>query len=169
MSGRAAGDDHPERRPRRGDRDPYEEERRRQRRRRREEAARFDPAPPEEEDYVAPEGDRLRRLRAPEPLGDVLEGVVDSQDWAERLRGTRVLSQWSRVVGEDLARRCEPVRLAGGILLVRASSRAWATELSYLTGRIIRRANALVGEDLVEDVQITVGAAETDGEEPPGA
>lgn len=118
---------------------------------------------------MAPAGDRLRRLRAPEPLGDVLDGVVDSRDWAERLRGTRVLTQWPRVVGEDLARRCEPVRLAGGILLVRASSRAWATELSYLTGRIIRRANALIGDDLVEDVQITVGAPDESGEGSPGA
>ncbi len=155
MSG---GRRNPEQRPRWGGMDPYERERRRHRRRRSErEARRFDPSPPGEDDYAVPEADRLRRVSAPEPLGEVLEGVAARRDWSERLRGSLVLSRWPQVVGEDLAERCEPVRLAGGILVVRARSQAWATELRYMTDRIRGRANTLLDEELVEQVQVVVG------------
>lgn len=106
---------------------------------------------------MAPDRDRLRRLDAPRPLGEVLEGVLEEREWNERLRGSRILGQWPRVVGEEVARHCEPVRLSGGILVVRARSQAWATELSYLRSRIRDHANALVEERLVRDVQIVVG------------
>lgn len=141
---------------RRGDR----ERRRRDandRRRERLEEEEFDPAPPGEGDYTVPDLDRLRRIRAPERLSGVLEEVARRQGWTERIRGTPVLSRWRQVVGDDLAARCEPVRLAGGILIVRARSQAWATELGYLRGQIRARANALLGEELVEEVQVVVG------------
>lgn len=158
MSGGGGRRGNPEQRHARGDRDPYEVERRRQRRRRqRREAAGFDPSPPEEGDYVAPDRDRLRRLDAPQPLDEVLEGVVDEREWSERLRGSQILGQWPRVVGDEVARHCEPVRLSGGILVVRARSQAWATELNYLRGRIRSHANALVDGELVRQVQIVVG------------
>lgn len=158
MSGGGTGRTNPEQRPRRGDRDPYELERARQRRRRRRrDEEGFDPAAPDDDDYVVPDADRVRRVDAPRALGDVIEAVAEQRDWTERLRGTRILGSWEQVVGTELAGRCEPVRLAGGVLVVRARSRSWATELRYLLDRIRGRANALLGEELVERIEIVVG------------
>lgn len=109
---------------------------------------------------VARDGDDvLRPVRGPESIGASLAAVVDRRRWSDRLRGAAIHGRWEEIVGPELAQRCEPVRLAGGILVIRAESAAWATQLSYLTSRITERAREVVGEDLVREVRITVGGS----------
>jgi predicted nucleic acid-binding Zn ribbon protein len=120
----------------------------------------FDPAPPTEDDWVTAEEDTdgLRRVRPPSAVGDTLERFVDQRGWSERLQGTRVFTHWSEVVGADLVPHCEPVRVAGGTLVVRAASQVWATQLRYLTPAMLGRANEVLGAGTVRDVRIVVGA-----------
>lgn len=108
------------------------------------------------DDWVVPTEDRLRRARPPEGLGDLLEGIVSRQGWADRLRSTAVFRDWAEVVGPQLATKCEPVRLAGGVLVVRAESQSWATQVRYLTGTVKRRAREVLGQP-VEQLEIVIG------------
>ena len=66
---------------------------------------------------------------------------------------------WPEVVGEDLAARCRPARLAGGTLVVVVSSPQWATQLRFLTATIAGRVSAAIGQS-VEEVRIVVGPLE---------
>lgn len=143
----------------RGD-DPYERVRRRQAARRAaEERAAFDPRPPSDDDWtVAEEGtDGLRRLRPPTTVGDTLGAVVARRGWTERVRASTIASRWSEVVGQDLALRCEPVRIAGGCLVIRAESQAWATQLRYLRTPLLDNVAQLLGPGLVREIRIEVG------------
>ena len=64
-------------------------------RRRREDARRraalerrtYDPAPPGDEDWTAPdpESDGLQRVQPPSPVGAALEGFIARQGWGDRL------------------------------------------------------------------------------------
>lgn len=108
------------------------------------------------DDWVVPADDRLRKARPPEGLGDLLDGIVRRQGWAERLQSTAVFRDWDQVVGPQLATKCEPVRLAGGVLVVRAESQAWAAQVKYLTGTVKRRAREVLGQP-VEQLEIVIG------------
>lgn len=107
--------------------------------------------------WVLDQGDALRPTRAPTLLGDLLQGVVQRRGWRERLRGAAVFAHWEELVGPELSRRCEPVRLVGGLLVVRAESTVWAAEVAYLVGQIVARAADVLGQGLVQDVRVVVG------------
>lgn len=150
------------RRARNLDRDERTYERRRwqaARRRAQQERAAFDPAPPDDDDWVTgdEETDALHRVRAPSPLGAALEGYVASRGWSDRLRAGRVFLHWEEIVGRDLAARCEPIRIAGGTLVVRAENQAWATQLRYLTPTLLRNAAQVLGPGTVRSIRLVVG------------
>lgn len=100
-----------------------------------------------------------RRREGPEPenVGALLGNVVGRRGWAARLEGARIHERWAEIAGEDIARHSEPVRLHGGVLLLRADSLTWATQLRYLTADLAARANAILGEGSVTSVKITTG------------
>lgn len=122
----------------------------------------FDPAPPTDDDWVVPDPDTdgLRRIGPPTPVADSLAAYIDRRGWGERLRGADAWSRWDEIVGPDLAARCEPVRLAGGSLVVRAESQAWATQLRYLLPQLRLNTDEVLGAGTVRDVRIVVGPLE---------
>lgn len=145
--------------------DPYARLRRRQARQRaRQDRAAFDPSPPTDDDWTVAEEDTdgVRRLRAPTAVGDTLAGVLQRRGWGERLHAATLASRWTELVGPQLAERCQPVRLAGGCLVVRAESQAWATQLRYLHSQLQANANELLGGVRVREVRIVVGPLERD-------
>ncbi|MEX2421858.1 MAG: DUF721 domain-containing protein [Actinomycetota bacterium] len=138
-------------------RDPYRRKRVQQERRRAGlDREHRDDLPTDDDDTVEDE-DRVRKVPSPRSVSELLGGVVRSRGWEERLGGAQLENRWTEVVGADLARRCEPVRFAGGTLVVRAENRTWATQLRYMTGEIRMRADRVLGEGTVRQVRITVG------------
>jgi hypothetical protein len=77
---------------------------------------------------------------------------------------------WEDIVGTELIAHCEPVRLAGRVLVVRAESPAWATQLRYLTTQLLERTGSVLGAGSVREVRIVVGRLEgrPDTDAPPG-
>jgi predicted nucleic acid-binding Zn ribbon protein len=123
----------------------------------------FDPRPPTDDDWTVAEEDTdgLRRLRPPEPVGDMLGAFVARRGWGERLGGATLASHWLEVVGPDMASRSEPVRLAGGVLVVRASTAVWATQLRYLIPQLQSNAAEVLGPGRpIREVRIVVGPLE---------
>ncbi len=172
MSSGAGGQQgHDPRTERHRDRDERLYERRRRaaaRRRAQLERREYDPAPPTDDDWVAPdpETDGVRRVRPPTAIGADLDQVLAERGWTARLRGARVFAEWERIVGPELARRCEPVRVAGGTLVIRAENQAWATQLRYLTPVLLTSARELLGEEVVVDIRLVVGPLQSSQETP---
>ncbi len=121
-----------------------------------------DHPPHADEDWIVAHGPDLRRVSPPDTVGDLLGDVVQRRRWRDRLRGVEIHQRWADIVGEELVRRCEPVRLAGGTLLIRAVDQTWATQLRYMLPQLRQRAGEILGPDLVERIQVTVGALEGD-------
>lgn len=141
-------------------RDPYARERRSQERERARRERTDDPRPPDDEDYTVEDRSGLRIVPPPEPVGELLGAFLERQGWAERLKGARMHDRWAEVVGPELARRCEPVRVAGGVLVVRAESQAWATQLKYMTRQLATQVEHHLGTGPIEQVRIVVGPLE---------
>lgn len=107
--------------------------------------------------------DEPARGGAPRPLAAGLSAALDRPGWAGRLEGAKVHDRWREIAGEQLALHVEPVRLAGGILVVRAESSTWATQVRYLSGELARRANEVLGEGQVSQVTVVVGSDQARG------
>lgn len=108
-----------------------------------------------------------RRGNEPRLLSELLRATArDRHGWGRRLDGARVHGAWEDIAGPQLARSTEPVRLVGGVLVVRATSAAWATQLRYLAGELLQRANTVLGPGTVERVRVVTGPLQGTGYEP---
>jgi len=118
--------------------------------------------PPAPDDWTVADGDEptLTRVEGPTALSGELARIARRPGWGERLGSVRVWTAWEGMVGPELAEHCEPVRLAGRVLVVRAESPAWATQLRYLSGQLIERAEVALGPGSVREVRVTVGSLE---------
>lgn len=103
--------------------------------------------------------DRLRpRGGEPAPLTELLDRAAQARrGWRTRLEGARVHGLWTEVAGEQLAEHTEPVRLHGGVLVLRAESAAWATQVRYLGAQLAERANTVLGAGQVTQVTVVTG------------
>ncbi len=122
----------------------------------------FDPSPPADDEWTVADQttDGVHRISAPTPVAETLGALARRQGWHERLRGAEAWSSWSRIVGDDLAARCEPLRLKGTILVIRAESQVWATQLRYLSSQLKANADAALGAGSVREIRIVVGPLE---------
>lgn len=93
----------------------------------------------------------------PPSLRDLL-GSVGARIGLEDTRATGAIwTHWSEIVGGSIASNAEPTSLRGGVLRIRATSPAWATELTYLAEDIARRANEVAGDRVVREVRVWTG------------
>jgi predicted nucleic acid-binding Zn ribbon protein len=70
-----------------------------------------------------------------------------------------VFSRWSEVVGGDVAAHARPVSLRDGLLVVMVDHPAWATQLGYLRGDLLRRLEEATGPGEVREVEVKVAGA----------
>jgi hypothetical protein len=111
-----------------------------------------------------PDPDDPSRHVPPAPLAGLIEALTERRGWARRLSGAEVHARWPEIAGAELAAHTEPVRLHGGVLVLRVDSPAWATQVRYLTGELALRANAVLGEGSVEKVTLVTGPLQGIGE-----
>lgn len=65
----------------------------------------------------------------------------------------RLFASWERIVGPEVAARCTPTSLKGGVLKVRTDSSIWASEFRYLSADVVRRINSVLGQEIVRQVK----------------
>ena len=118
--------------------------------------------PPTAEDWTVAADDEptLTRVEGPTALSGELARFARRPGWNERLSAARVWAAWEDIVGAELIAHCEPVRLAGRVLVIRAASPAWATQLRYLTAQLLERSGTVLGAGSVKEVRIVVGRLE---------
>ena len=79
--------------------------------------------------------------RDPVSAGSTLDALIKDFKWAAELGEAELFNNWSAIVGEDTAAKAIPETLVEGVLTVRCSSTAWATQLNA------------VGQDLLNTIQ----------------
>ncbi|MEX0868099.1 MAG: DUF721 domain-containing protein [Nitriliruptoraceae bacterium] len=119
----------------------------------------FDPSPPDDDTWTAPDEltDGLRKLRAPETLNDALRAFVAARGWSRQVQDVEVWRHWQDLVGEELAARCEPARIVNRTLTIRAESQVWATQLKYLVTPLRARCDEILGPGVVRSITVVVG------------
>ncbi|MBW4517054.1 MAG: DUF721 domain-containing protein [Timaviella obliquedivisa GSE-PSE-MK23-08B] len=83
-------------------------------------------------------------------LSQILGGLESQDSWKGRQQLQQVLSRWSTVVGEAVAAQTRPTGIQRRVLLVAASSSAWAQNLGFERIRILEKLNALTTFNLTD-------------------
>jgi predicted nucleic acid-binding Zn ribbon protein len=91
----------------------------------------------------------------PQPLAAAISGLLDHEGWTLAAATGSVFGRWAQIVGSDLAAHTTPERLTNGELTVAADSTAWATQLRLLSGQLVKRLNAELGDGTVLRVRVT--------------
>lgn len=97
--------------------------------------------------------------REPHLLATGLEHLINDRGWQLDIAVGGVMGRWPRVVGPDVAAHCSPMTFRDGVLVVRADSTAWATQVRLLVPTLLRRLAEELGEGVVEQVQVRGPAA----------
>jgi predicted nucleic acid-binding Zn ribbon protein len=105
------------------------------------------------------------RLTDPVPFGAALDRLTARPRWRRRLDDARVHEVWAQIAGPAVAAHTTPVRLSGGVLVVRVDSASWATQLRYLSGELLSRANTVLGEGRVTRITVVTGPADRSAHE----
>jgi predicted nucleic acid-binding Zn ribbon protein len=100
--------------------------------------------------------DKPKRSEEVQPIGSVLDSLAGGRPLASGLALGELGRRWTAVVGDRLAKECAPGALEGGLLIVRASSAAWAAQVKFLAAQIAERANQVLGFGAVQEVKVAV-------------
>jgi len=80
--------------------------------------------------------------------------LVKGRDWEGALAEGNLFSSWSEIVGGEIAEHSDPVTFFEGVLTVRASSTAWATQLNLLKPSILEKIRMNVNDVVVDDLLV---------------
>lgn len=97
--------------------------------------------------------------RDPQGIESVLRKVLGNLGWTAGMNTGRVLDEWDEIVGERISTHCRPVSFEDGVLVVSASSSAWASQLRLLTPQLITTIEEHVGSHVVSELRVTGPAA----------
>ncbi|VBB69860.1 Zn-ribbon-containing, possibly RNA-binding protein and truncated derivatives [invertebrate metagenome] len=91
---------------------------------------------------------------------DIIGAIVDRYTLSE----ATLLTQWSIIVGQEIAAVCMPIRLTfyrgkheEGILLLKVANGSFAIELQHRIGPLMERINAYFGRAVVGKIRLTQG------------
>lgn len=87
-------------------------------------------------------------------MSETVEALLRRMGWTEQIEVSAVTGRWREVVGDQIADRCEPLTFDEGVLTVRASSTAWATQLEIMSGQMRHRINEEFGREIVRELKV---------------
>ncbi|HEX3004546.1 MAG TPA: DciA family protein [Angustibacter sp.] len=99
--------------------------------------------------------------RDPQLFGAGIQRLVADRGWDVDVAVGGVMGRWGSVVGAQLAEHCAPESFHDGVLVVRADSTAWATQVRLLVPTVLRRLAEELGDSVVEQLQVKGPAAPT--------
>lgn len=91
-----------------------------------------------------------------ESLGEILARVIKGEALERKLKHPRVFRNWSRIVGPFLGRRCWPVSVRKGVLLVRVAGPVWMQELQCQKMELLQKVVEEAGPGRIEDIRFTI-------------
>jgi predicted nucleic acid-binding Zn ribbon protein len=92
--------------------------------------------------------------REPKSVQSEIAALFEEPGWKENLQVAGVTARWRDVVGDAVADHCSEVSFEAGVVRVRASSTAWATQLGTMSGHIRQLLNEAIGSTVVSEVRI---------------
>jgi len=94
-----------------------------------------------------------RQRRGPRPIGDALSALTEDLGIGRTLRQYDVITGWTRVVGEQVAKVTTPMRIDNGVLYVSVSTAPWRAELTMRRRDILEKIRRACPQAGVTDIR----------------
>ena len=108
-----------------------------------------------------PRGERINSNREaksnptdPQLISDVLKNLIQDREWHSGIAEGNLFANWENIVGADIAEHTEPIAILEGVLTIRTSSTAWATQLNLISNDVLASLQASAPGALVEKLSI---------------
>lgn len=86
------------------------------------------------------------------PIGDVLKNILKGDAFRQKLAETKVLEQWTELVGETIAKHTKKLFVKNGKLFVQVDSPMLKSDLTMKREVLKKQLNELAGMDVVSEV-----------------
>ncbi|MDO5049009.1 MAG: DciA family protein [Actinomycetaceae bacterium] len=90
----------------------------------------------------------------PQPLQVVVGRITNKLGWSSTLSAASIAVRWPEIVGTLVAEHCEVETFNDNVLVVRASSTAWANQMKILLPTLERNIRETLGTNAVKQVII---------------
>ena len=97
------------------------------------------------------------------PIADALARVQAELGLPPSNALRALADQWDEVVGAEVAAHARLTSVHDGTVAIVVDSPLWASQLRYLEGDIVDRANALAGAGVVSGIRVRVDPGEGSG------
>lgn len=87
-------------------------------------------------------------------IKSTLDELVKGRQWESALAEGNLFTSFSEIVGDEIAAHSEPITFFEGVLTIRASSTAWATQLNLLKPTILEKLRSSAPGVLVDDLVV---------------
>ncbi|MCS6918222.1 MAG: DUF721 domain-containing protein [Fimbriimonadales bacterium] len=98
-------------------------------------------------------------MRELQSVGGALQRLLQQLGLDRQFRTYDALAHWSDIVGKQVAQVARPMRVDADTLWVAVKSHAWAQELNFQKGTILRRLNERAGEERFKELRFAVRAS----------
>jgi predicted nucleic acid-binding Zn ribbon protein len=89
-----------------------------------------------------------------QPLGSVIESVIDSVGLTQRYNGAQVIDRWTEIVGDQIAARAKAVKFDNGTLYVVVEDSSWRQNLSMELEQILAQIRKYPFGQAVKEIRL---------------
>jgi len=90
----------------------------------------------------------------PQLISDVLKNLIQDREWQSGIAERNLFVNWENIVGANIAEHAEPIAILEGVLTIRTSSTAWATQLNLISNDVLSSLQKSAPGALVERLSI---------------
>ena len=91
-----------------------------------------------------------QKVTDPQSLSSVLAEVIQNRNWNQGVAEGNLFSDWSTIVGSEIAEHTTPISLVDGKLTIQSSSSAWATQMRLMQDDLLKTISSSAPGALVE-------------------
>ena len=89
----------------------------------------------------------------PQLISDVLKNLIQDREWQSGIAEGNLFANWESIVGAEVAEHTEPISILEGVLTIRTSSTAWATQLQSVHDQLVATISSSAPGALVESLR----------------
>ncbi len=89
-------------------------------------------------------------------LANILPKLAEDNGWQKMLKQYALFSQWSSIVGEDVAEHATPLKIMQNVLWLEVENSVWMQQLQYQKILILQTCNEFLPESPFSDIRLVL-------------
>jgi predicted nucleic acid-binding Zn ribbon protein len=94
-----------------------------------------------------------RKSSSIKTIGAAIQDLLENLGIGRKIRDYDAVLRWNEIVGDQIARVTEAVKIEKGVLVVRVQNSPWRNELTLMKSDVIGKLNGALGEDVVKEIR----------------